>query len=53
MGDMYSAVVTTCLTCLDKDNGFGDEDQMKDPEGIHVAVRYMEMILLKLNEIKA
>jgi hypothetical protein len=26
MGDMYFAVVATRLTCLDKDNGFGDED---------------------------
>lgn len=52
MGDKYSAVVLTCLTCLDKDNeDFGDEDQMSDEEGILVAVRFIEKILLKLDEI--
>jgi serine/threonine protein kinase len=52
MGDKYSAVVVTCLTCLDKDNeDFGDENEMSDEEGILVAVRFIEKILLKLNEI--
>ncbi|KAE8441657.1 hypothetical protein EG329_004578 [Mollisiaceae sp. DMI_Dod_QoI] len=52
MGDKYSSVVVTCLTCLDKDNeDFGDEDEMLDERGILVAVRFMETILQKLNEI--
>lgn len=52
MGDKYSAVVVTCLTCLDKANeDFGDESQISDQEGILVAVRFIETILLKLNEI--
>jgi hypothetical protein len=52
MGDKYSVVVVTCLTCLDKDNeDFGNEDEMSDKSGILVAVRFIETILLKLNEI--
>jgi hypothetical protein len=52
MGDKYSGVVVTCLTCLDKNNeNFGDEDEMLDEGGILVAVRFMETILQKLNEI--
>lgn len=51
-GDKYSAVVVTCLTCLDKDNeDFGKEGEMSDSEGILVAVRFIETILGKLNEI--
>jgi hypothetical protein len=46
MGEKYFAGVVTCLTCLDKENGdSGDE------EGVLVAVRFIETILLKLNEI--
>lgn len=52
MGDKYSEVVVTCLTCLDKDNeDFGDEDEASDGEGILMAIRFIEKILLKLNEI--
>ncbi|KAF4636416.1 hypothetical protein G7Y89_g1656 [Cudoniella acicularis] len=52
IGDKYSSIVVTCLTCLDKDNeDFGDEDEMLDDGGILVAVRFMETILLKLDEI--
>ncbi|KAF8850822.1 hypothetical protein BDZ45DRAFT_751326 [Acephala macrosclerotiorum] len=52
MGDKYSAVVMTCLTCLDEGNeDFGDETQVLDEDGILVAVRFIETILLKLNEI--
>lgn len=52
MGDKYSSVVVTCLTCLDEDNDdFGTEEEMADKEGILVAVRFMETILQKLNEI--
>lgn len=52
MGDKYSCIVVTCLPCLEKDNeDFGDKDEMLDEGGILVAVRFMETILLKLNEI--
>lgn len=43
MGEIYADIVTSCLTCLDKDNtGFGDESQFEDEDGILVGVRYIE-----------
>ncbi|KAK7740006.1 hypothetical protein SLS62_011177 [Diatrype stigma] len=52
MGDKYTEVVVTCLTCLDEGNdGFGDESEMFDEDGILVGVRFIEAILFRLNEI--
>lgn len=52
MGPRYSAVVATCLTCLDVDNDdFGDESEMADEDGIIVGVRFNEKIIAKLNDI--
>ncbi|KAI0896863.1 hypothetical protein F4806DRAFT_463168 [Annulohypoxylon nitens] len=52
MGDKYTAVVITCLTCLDKENeDFRDEDDMHDEDGILIGVRFIEKILFKLSEI--
>jgi hypothetical protein len=52
VGDKYTEIVVTCLTCLDPDNdGFGDESKMLDEDGILVGVRFIETILLRLNEI--
>lgn len=52
MGDKYTAVVVTCLTCLDPGNeDFGDEEDMKDDDGILIGVRFIEKVLLKLSEI--
>lgn len=52
MGDKYTAVVVTCLTCLDKDNeDFGNEEDMKDDDGILIGVRFIEKVLLKLSDI--
>jgi hypothetical protein len=46
MGTRYSEVVTTCLTCLDKDNvDFGDEQEFQDEDGVAVGVRYIEKVL--------
>ncbi|KAK2002568.1 hypothetical protein LX36DRAFT_567942, partial [Colletotrichum falcatum] len=51
MGDRYTSVVITCLTCLDSDNEeFGGED-MKDDDGILVGVRFIEKVLVRLGEI--
>jgi len=47
MGDIYTHVVISCLTCLDPDNGdFGDEAEFQDQDGVLVAVRYIEKVLL-------
>jgi len=52
MGDQYSAVVMTCLTCLDEGNeGFGDDDYISDEEGIQMAVRFIDKILTRLDGI--
>lgn len=45
MGRIYTDIVVTCLTCLDKDNkGFGDEKEFQDEDGILVGVRYIEKV---------
>lgn len=50
MGDKYSELVETCLTCLDPENAdFGDEREFEDEDGIRVGVRYIEKVLLRLN----
>ena len=45
MGVKYSQVVLSCLKCLDEGNeGFGDQSQFQDKDGILVAVRYIEKV---------
>ncbi|KAK7910734.1 hypothetical protein PG985_013215 [Apiospora marii] len=52
MGQRYTDVVMTCLTCLDVDNhGIGNEADVDDTDGIIVAVRFVEKILIKIDEI--
>ncbi|KAG8531920.1 uncharacterized protein KY384_003556 [Bacidia gigantensis] len=52
MGRKYTQVVMSCLTCLDKDNeAFGDESELEDEDGILVGVRFIEKILMQLDEI--
>ncbi|KAL4910539.1 hypothetical protein BDW74DRAFT_172010 [Aspergillus multicolor] len=52
MGRIYTEVVVSCLTCLDKDNQlFGDEKEFQDEDGIQVGVRYIEKILFELERI--
>lgn len=49
MGRIYTEIVVTCLTCLDKDNnGFGDEKEFQDEDGLLVGVRYIEKVKLGL-----
>ncbi|KAM0334156.1 hypothetical protein ACHAQA_001176 [Verticillium albo-atrum] len=51
VGDKYTAVVVTCLTCLDEDSVEFGEEGMKDEDGILVGVRFIEHVLLKLSAI--
>lgn len=52
MGDKYTSIVITCLTCLDQENeDFGESAEMEDEDGILVGVRFIEKVLLKINEI--
>ncbi|KAF2663025.1 hypothetical protein K491DRAFT_12889 [Lophiostoma macrostomum CBS 122681] len=52
MGDKYTDVVVNCLTCLDEDNiDFGNERDFEDEDGILIGVRYIEKVLLRLNDV--
>ena len=44
-GRKFSAIVETCLTCLDANNkDFGDEHEFEDEDGILVGVRYIKKV---------
>lgn len=46
MGNRFSGVVISCLTCLDEDNAdFGDETEFQDAEGVLINVRYIEKVI--------
>lgn len=52
MGDRYTEVVVTCLCCLDDDNeDFGEQSDMRDDDGILIGVKFIEKVLMRLNEI--
>jgi len=56
MGTKYMDVVLLCLQCMngaDGATGFGSEDEgdFYDEDGILVGVRYIEKILLRMQEI--
>jgi hypothetical protein len=52
MGDRYTEIVQTCLTCLDAGNvDFGDEKAFEDENGILVGTRYIEKVLLRLGKL--
>lgn len=50
MGLIYVKVTVACLMCLDRENnGFGNEEEFMDEDGISVGVRYVEKVLLPLS----
>jgi len=52
MGDIYTEIVVTCLTCLDDCNAdFGDDSEFQDADGVLIGVRYIEKVLIQLNGI--
>ncbi|KAL2809260.1 hypothetical protein BJX63DRAFT_406179 [Aspergillus granulosus] len=52
MGQIYSDVVVSCLTCLDKNNQrFGDERELEDEDGILIGVRYIEKVSRKTSKL--
>jgi uncharacterized coiled-coil protein SlyX len=52
MGDIYSKVVQTCLTCLDEGNTeFGDPRDFEDQESVDVGSRYVKKIVDSLSII--
>ena len=49
MGEIYTEVVRTCLTCLDADSAvFSDLQEFKDQDGITIGVRYIEKASLPM-----
>jgi hypothetical protein len=45
MGDRYTEIVITCLTCLDETNpDFGDATEFEDVDGVLIGVRYIEKV---------
>jgi hypothetical protein len=55
MGEKYSQVVLSCLTCLDENNedfgGDAAQQAAADPDDILLGVQFNELILGRLNEI--
>ncbi|CAG9986593.1 unnamed protein product [Clonostachys byssicola] len=52
MGDKYSKVVDTCLTCLDAGNtDFGDPKEFQDEDGVEVGARYVKKVIDIISEI--
>ncbi|KAF6518632.1 hypothetical protein HZS61_017006 [Fusarium oxysporum f. sp. conglutinans] len=50
MGDIYSRVVETCLTCLDEDNkDFGDPKEFEVQDGLEVGSRYVKKVMDAMN----
>jgi hypothetical protein len=45
MGDKYTEIVVTCLTCLDESNtDFGDNSEFEDADGVLIGVRFIEKV---------
>jgi hypothetical protein len=52
VGPKYGNVVVSCLSCRDKDNqGFGDESEFQDSDGVVIGVKYIERVLHELQQI--
>ncbi|KAI0478341.1 hypothetical protein F4859DRAFT_504168 [Xylaria cf. heliscus] len=52
VGDIYTNIVITCLTCLNPDNEtFSMKEGMTDEDGIIIGVRFVEHILSAILEI--
>ncbi|CAI7678717.1 unnamed protein product [Penicillium pancosmium] len=53
MGKIYTDVVVSCLTCIDRDSQFFKEaSDFEDDDGIIVGVRYIEKILYEIEKIR-
>jgi hypothetical protein len=49
VGPKYSNVVVSCLD--GKNQGFGDESEFQDSDGMVIDVKYIERVLLELQQI--
>jgi hypothetical protein len=45
IGERYTEIVVTCLTCLDESNtDFGDNSEFEDADGVLIGVRFIEKV---------
>jgi len=45
IGEKYTEIVVTCLTCLDESNtDFGDSSEFEDADGVLIGVRFIEKV---------
>lgn len=52
IGDRYTRIVISCLTCLDEgSDDFGEEVDASDRDGIALGMKFIQNILLQINEI--
>jgi hypothetical protein len=52
LGHRYADIVVSCLTCLDNPSPrFGDPQDFFDEDGILIGVRFVENIIVKIQEI--
>lgn len=53
MGSVYTEVVVSCLTCLDRSatNLFSGDEDLYDEDGILVGIAFVEKILSRLQSI--
>lgn len=53
MGDVYTGIVVSCLTCLDEESeDFGNCGEEGKGDNITVGVRFVEKILARMTEIR-
>jgi hypothetical protein len=53
MGELYTGIVESCLTCLDEGNDeFGGFTEGEGVDGVTVGVRFVERILARVSEIR-
>jgi hypothetical protein len=53
MGDKYTSLVTSCLSCLDKTSKFTNGDATSDnlDDGVDLGVRYIQGVLGEIEDI--
>jgi serine/threonine protein kinase len=53
MGDKYTNIVVSCLTCLDESNpDFSDQSEFQDEDDIIIGVRYIEKVSVSSDSLK-
>ncbi|KAH6646529.1 hypothetical protein BKA67DRAFT_525453 [Truncatella angustata] len=52
MGDKFTSLVITCLTCLDHDSeDFKDQEEMHDEDGVLLGLKFIEKVVFRISEV--